>query len=48
MADTSTATLTLSIRNDDDNVTIVDLTLKGEGGDATVFEDDLLSIPGCG
>ncbi len=46
--DTSTATLTLSIRNDDDNVTITDLTPKGEGGDATVFEDDLLSTRGAG
>ncbi|HGY1058046.1 TPA: Ig-like domain-containing protein, partial [Aeromonas salmonicida subsp. masoucida] len=46
--DTSTATLTLNIRNDDDNVTITDLTPKGEGGDATVFEDDLLSTRGAG
>ncbi|HDN9513353.1 TPA: type I secretion C-terminal target domain-containing protein [Aeromonas salmonicida] len=46
--DTSTATLTLSIRNDNDNVTITDLTPKGDGGDATVFEDDLLSTRGTG
>ncbi|MEH8225202.1 type I secretion C-terminal target domain-containing protein [Aeromonas veronii] len=39
----STATLTLAIRNDDDGVTITNLIPQGAGGDATVYEDDLLS-----
>ncbi|MEH8147457.1 retention module-containing protein, partial [Aeromonas veronii] len=41
--DVSTATLTLAIRNDDDGVTITNLIPQGAGGDATVYEDDLLS-----
>ncbi|RQM44929.1 hypothetical protein, partial [Aeromonas caviae] len=43
----STATLTLTIKNDDDGVTITNLTPKGEGGDAKVYEDDLLATRGA-
>ncbi|WP_234926152.1 retention module-containing protein, partial [Aeromonas veronii] len=46
--DVSTATLTLTIRNDDDGVTITNLIAQGEGGDAIVYEDDLLSGRGTG
>ncbi|RQX19152.1 hypothetical protein EHZ61_19600, partial [Aeromonas caviae] len=45
--DVSTATLTLTIKNDDDGVTITNLTPKGEGGDAKVYEDDLLATRGA-
>ncbi|WP_429188405.1 hypothetical protein, partial [Aeromonas veronii] len=41
--DVSTATLTLAIRNDDDGVTITNLIPQGAGGDAIVYEDDLLA-----
>ncbi|MDD2844818.1 MAG: type I secretion C-terminal target domain-containing protein, partial [Rhodoferax sp.] len=41
--DTDTAVLTLNIKNDDDGVTITDLTPKAEGGDVTVNENDLLA-----
>ncbi|HHQ4940887.1 TPA: VCBS domain-containing protein, partial [Aeromonas veronii] len=41
--DVSTATLTLTIRSDDDGVTITNLIPQGEGGDAIVYEDDLLA-----
>ncbi|WP_223955126.1 retention module-containing protein [Aeromonas caviae] len=44
--DVSTATLTLTIKNDDDGVTITNLAPKGEGGDAKVYEDDLLATRG--
>ncbi|MGL4716035.1 MAG: VCBS domain-containing protein, partial [Aeromonas sp.] len=46
--DVSTATLTLAIKNDDDTVTIKDLTPALEGGDVSVFEDDLLAQRGQG
>ncbi|MGE6109830.1 retention module-containing protein, partial [Aeromonas sobria] len=46
--DVSTATLTLSIRNDDDEVTITNLIPQGAGGDAIVYEDDLLADRGTG
>ncbi|WP_052448069.1 Ig-like domain-containing protein, partial [Aeromonas bivalvium] len=46
--DVSTATLTLTIKNDDDGVTITNLIPKGEGGDAIVYEDDLLANRGTG
>ncbi|PNO58515.1 hypothetical protein MC65_008930 [Aeromonas caviae] len=45
--DVSTATLTLTIKNDDDGVTITNLAPKGEGGDAKVYEDDLLATRGA-
>ncbi|MBO0400664.1 type I secretion C-terminal target domain-containing protein [Aeromonas veronii] len=44
--DVSTATLTLAIRSDDDGVTITNLIPQGAGGDAIVYEDDLLSVRG--
>jgi len=40
--DADSATLTINILNEDDGVTITDLTPSGEGGDAVVDEDDLL------
>jgi VCBS repeat-containing protein len=46
--DTDTAVLTLNIKNDDDSVTITDLTPKAEGGDVTVNENDLLASRGLG
>jgi large repetitive protein len=46
--DTDTATLTLAIQNDDDGVTITNLTPQASGGDVTVDEDDLLSSRGAG
>ncbi|WP_434662899.1 retention module-containing protein [Aeromonas sp. NJAU223] len=46
--DVSTATLTLSIKNDDDGVTITNLIPKAQGGDAIVYEDDLLAGRGTG
>ncbi|WP_254961127.1 Ig-like domain-containing protein [Cyanobium sp. BA5m-10] len=46
--DESTAQLTLNIRNDDDSVTITDLTPKADGGDVSVNEDDLLASRSSG
>ena len=46
--DESTAQLTLNIRNDDDVVTITDLTPTAQGGDVTLNEDDLLATRGAG
>ena len=46
--DESTAQLTLNIRNDDDGVTITDLTPQADGGDVSVNEDDLLASRGAG
>ena len=46
--DTDTAVLTLNIKNDDDSVTISNLTPKAEGGDVTVNENDLLASRGLG
>ncbi|MCS5710873.1 DUF5801 repeats-in-toxin domain-containing protein [Candidatus Berkiella aquae] len=46
--DADSAKLTLNIKNDDDGVTITDLTPKAQGGDASVDEDDLLASRGPG